>query len=336
VFAVLETPDRLHHAYYRYLDPAEQMSKAASGRLVRQAASQAFAELDTVVGLLDDYAGEDGVAIVCSDHGATGWDGYLNGNALLEQAGLLRMHAKGRAVRSVGGGKLGSMAARMLPRRTAYRLRRRSAGLVDWPGTEAYASRLGTQGFSVNLQGREESGAVAADAKDEVLAKVRAAVEGLKTPAGSPFAAAVRTREETYEGPLADQAPDLLVEPEGWHWEVSDRYGATSLFEDFSGLPLGCHHPDGVFALRAKGVGQRTGVEADIADVTPTLLYAAGSAVPDGLDGTPRIELFGTQAKPVVQSTLPMEPVPGTEGSPYTEEEEAQIVKYLTDLGYLG
>ncbi|HXJ66825.1 MAG TPA: alkaline phosphatase family protein, partial [Actinomycetota bacterium] len=86
VFAVLETPDRLHHAYYRYLDPEDAMSKAASGRLVRQAASTAFAELDTMVGLLDDYAGPDGVAIVCSDHGATGWNGYLNGNALMEQA----------------------------------------------------------------------------------------------------------------------------------------------------------------------------------------------------------------------------------------------------------
>ena len=336
VFAVLETPDRLHHAYYRYLDPADPMSKARSATLVREAASDAFAELDGVVGLLDQYAGPDGVAIVCSDHGATGWDGYLNGNALLERAGLLSMHAQGRAMARIGGTRLGSAAARALPRRTAIRMRRRSASLVEWPATQAYAARLGTQGFSVNLAGREEHGAVTDERADGVIERLRVALEGVRTPAGKPFAAAIRTRDETYTGPFAAEAPDVLVEPEGWHWEISDRYGVTDLFDDFSGLPLGCHHPDGVFALRAKGVRKRSGVVADIADLTPTLLYAAGAAVPDGLDGRARTELFGQRARPVVQAPQPSGESPAQDESPYTEEEEAQIVKYLTDLGYLG
>jgi predicted AlkP superfamily phosphohydrolase/phosphomutase len=336
VFAVLETPDRLQHAYYRYLDPADPMSNLRSGTLVREAAASAFAELDSVIGMLDQYAGPNGVAIVCSDHGATGWDGYLHGNALLEQTGLLAMHARGRAAASIGGGRLESAAIRMLPRRTMVRMRRRSASLVDWPATEAYAARLGTQGFSVNMAGREEHGSVPSDRTADVLERLRAAIEGVRTPAGRPFAAAVRTREETYAGRMAAEAPDLLVEPDGWHWEISDRFGAGGLFDDFSGLPLGCHHPDGVFALRARGVRTRSGVVADIADVTPTLLYAAGAAVPDGLDGRARTELFGQQARPVVQAPLPLEEPAPVEESPYTEEEEAQIVKYLTDLGYLG
>jgi predicted AlkP superfamily phosphohydrolase/phosphomutase len=231
---------------------------------------------------------------------------------------------------------MGAAAARLLTRRSAIRLRRRTSSLVDWPATSAVATRLGTQGFSANLAGRDEHGSVPPDRAGEVLERLRAAIEGVRTPAGAPFAASVRTRDEVYTGPLAAEAPDLLVEPDGWHWEISDRVGAAGLFEDFSGLPLGCHHPDGVFALRARDVRRSSDVRAEIADVTPTLLYAAGASVPDGLDGRVLTDLFGPRARPVVQAALPLQDPATTQESPYTEEEEAQIVKYLTDLGYLG
>jgi predicted AlkP superfamily phosphohydrolase/phosphomutase len=335
VFAVLEAPDRLQHVYYRYLSPREPESTTRRAASVRRAVAEALRELDAVVGLLDAYAGPDGVAIVCSDHGFTSWDGYLNGNVLLERAGLMSVRGMGRALRSPAAIRLASLAARALPRRTAIRLRRRTGSLVDWNETVAYANRLGSQGFSVNLAGREPAGVVPADDYEAAREELRSLLADVRTPAGGSFAAAIRDRQELYRGPEVGQAPDLLVEPEGWHWEISDQVAVRDLFTDFSGLPLGCHHPEGVIAIRAPG-GRRTELSARIEDVLPTILYAAGLPVPAGLDGTARTEAFGDGWPAVVTAPASDREDAPEASSPYTEEEEEQIVQYLTDLGYLG
>lgn len=335
VFAVLEAPDRLQHVYYRYLAPREPASTTRRAASVRRAVAEALGELDAVVGLLDEYAGPDGVAIVCSDHGFTSWEGYLNGNVLLERAGLLSVRGMGRALRSPAAIRLASLAARAVPRRTAIKLRRRGGSLVDWDETVAYANRLGSQGFSVNLAGREPAGVVPLDDYEAVREELRSLLADVRTPAGIPFAAAIREREELYQGPAVGQAPDLLIEPEGWHWEVSDQVAGSDVFTDFSGLPLGCHHPDGVMAIRAPG-GRRSDLQARIEDVLPTVLYAAGRPIPTGLDGTVRTEAFGDGWPSVVTVPGPERREAPEESSPYTEEEEEQIVQYLTDLGYLG
>jgi predicted AlkP superfamily phosphohydrolase/phosphomutase len=336
VFAVLETPDRLQHAYYRYLVPDQSESRRRAATTIRRAVSEAFAALDRVVGLLDDYAGPDGVALLCSDHGFTSWNGYVNGNAVLEEAGLLSLRASGRALRSVGAGRVARMASRVVPKKAGYRLRRRTSGLVDWGTTLAYTNRLGNQGFSVNLSGREPDGNVPVEDSDEVLDRLRSALEAVRTPDGDAVVAALHRREDLYRGTASEDAPDLLLEPVGWHWEVSDRIGAAGPFEDFSILPLGCHHPNGIFGLRAPGVAPNKDVEARIEDVMPTVLYASGLPVPGGLDGTARVDLFGKGAEPVATVVAAAPETPEAEENPYTPEEEAQIVKYLTDLGYLG
>lgn len=332
IFAVIEVPDRLQHAYYRYLDPAEPMSRERRATLVRRAAEEAFGAVDRLVGLLDAYAGEDGVAMVVSDHGATAWDGYLHGNTLLEREGLLRLTASGRALRSSRLARAAPLVAGLVPQRMGKRLRRWSGSLIDVDASRAFASRLGSQGFSVN------AAAVRPKQRDEVLRRVRSTVRRLRTPAGEPFAEAVHARDEVYRGAATEHAPDLLVEPRGWRWEISDRVGAADLFEEFHGVPLGCHHPDGVFALRAPGVRAGRGPEGRIEDVLPTLLYAAGHPVPRGLDGSVLQDLFEPSAPPVVTVAAPHRAGPQTPDgdSAYTPAEEEQIVKYLTDLGYLG
>jgi predicted AlkP superfamily phosphohydrolase/phosphomutase len=336
VWAVLEAPDRLHHAYFKYFDPAEPLSRRPAAAEVRRSSTAAFREVDRVVGLLDAYAGEDGVALVCSDHGATGWDGYVFGNQLLAREGLLALQTGARAMRLVDLSGLGSLARRIVPARLSYRIRRRVQQLFDPGRTEAYANRLGTQGFSVNLAGREPNGSVEHGRAAAVLERLEAVLRAARTPSGESLFPSIRRREDVYRGPAAAEAPDLVVEPAGWRWEVSDAMASNELFRRMTDLPLGCHHPDGVLALRAPGVHASEGVRANVVDVLPTLLYAAGAAVPDGLDGEARRDLFGPASPAVVTSSFHPEVAAATEGSPYTRQEEALITKYLTDLGYIG
>jgi hypothetical protein len=60
-----------------------------------------------------------------------------------------------------------------------------------------------------------------------------------------------------------------------------------------------------------------------------------GAAVPQGLDGQVRRDLFGPAA-PAVATASPLEPAAADGDNPYSEEQEAAITRYLTDLGYLG
>jgi predicted AlkP superfamily phosphohydrolase/phosphomutase len=336
VWAVLEAPDRLQHAYYKYLAPTESAWGSPEAREPRDAVMRALAEVDRIVGLLDAYAGPQGVAIVCSDHGATGWEGYAFGNVLLARAGLLQLRSSARVLRTIGASGFGAIARRFVPTRVTYRVRRRVQSLIDQRRTQAYAMLLGSQGFSVNLAGREASGAVPRGEMESVVADLMGALRGARTPQGDPLFSSIRRREQVYEGPFADEAPDVVVETVGSRWEVSDALATKELFQDLSALPLGCHEPNGIFALRAPGVVPATARHARIEDLLPTLLYAAGAAVPEGLDGEPRRDLFGAAAPAV--TLLPSNLIGASTrgGSPYSREEEALITKYLTDLGYLG
>jgi predicted AlkP superfamily phosphohydrolase/phosphomutase len=333
VWAVLEAPDRLHHAYYKYLDPEEDLASTVEGARVRRSCRAVFAAIDTVIGLLDAYAGPEGVALVCSDHGATGWHGYVYGNTLLERAGLLHLRPAGRLLRFAGLGRLGSLARKVVPARVAYRARRAARSLIEPGRTRAYTARLGSQGFAVNLAGREPLGSVPSGQFEAARESLQTVLRGTRTPGGEAMFPAIHRREDLYQGPEAGEAPDLVVETAGSRWEVSDAVGERNVLRDLSDLPLGCHHPDGVLAVRANGVDASQGIRANIVDVAPTLLYAMGAPVPEGLDGEARRDLFGPSAPAIV--TAPAAAIDRSAVDGYSPEEEAQITEYLANLGYV-
>jgi hypothetical protein len=307
--------------------------------------------MDAIVGDLDAYAGPDGVALVCSDHGSTGLAGQIHGNRLLQELGLQRLHGVGRLARSANAHLAGALARRWVPVRTIYRLRRRSLGLVDEAGSVALADRPGSQGFSVVPPATSEGdgdpggGAEWRRRRDRLVEALRA----VRGPDAGPAFERVWRREDLYRGPAATLGPDVVVQAVGSRWEVTDWSAVRSPFRDLSALPLGRHHPEGIVALRAPGVEPTASLEAEIVDVLPTLLDAAGLPGAEGLDGVSRYRpaghawtgagppLEGEPAGPTVAGRgrpQPWEDDPGA--SPYTPEEEASIVRYLTGLGYLG
>jgi len=242
----------------------------------------------------------------------------------------------GRALTAIRANRVAENVRRVLPERFSHRARRRVQSMIDLPRTRALTTRLGTQGFSVNLSRREPSAGAPADDAEAIKARIEQTLRAAHGPSGDPLFHAVHRREELYEGPYVADAPDLVVEPAGWRFEVSDAIGERRIASDLSSLPLGCHHPDGIIALRAPGISEATDVRASIADVAPTLMYAMGAAVPAGLDGNVRRDLFRDGAPPVIFAPEEELPSPSHDENPYSEEEEALILKYLSDLGYLG
>lgn len=337
VFSVLETPDRLQHVYYRYMDPADEMYWSEAGKNLRPHILRCFGAIDRIVGLLDDYAGADGAVIVCSDHGFTAWEASVHTNALLESWGYLRMKPAARLMQTPAARALVPVAKRLLPAKVARRAKGRTFAAVDWTRTKAFASPIPQQGIFVNLKGRERLGIVEPSELEAVKDDLTARLEHLRGPDGLPVTDRVHRAEEVFSGDALRGAPDVLPVLRDHRFELDDEVFHRAAFTDQSHLPRGVHHPDGIVAVAGPGIAPSPDLDRSVLDVTPTLLYMAGLKVPEGLDGDVMDDAFttGHLGDHPVATTAPLSSKTADETSPYSAEEEALIEESLRGLGYL-
>ena len=320
VFAVLEAPDRLQHVYYRYMDPADPLYATSAAARVRPAVARCFAALDRTIGMLEDFAGTDGCVVVCSDHGFTAWEVSVHTNFLLESWGYLKLKRRARAMQSSVARAVVPVAKRFLPTRVRRGAKVRTLAVIDWARTRAFASPDYLQGVFVNVEGREPLGIVKPAELDALKNDIAARFETLRDPDGRPVTERVWRSEEVYGPDALPGAPDLLP-----------------VLRDHRHLPRGVHHPDGIVILGGTGISPNSDVRAGITDVTPTLLYMSGLAVPEGLDGSVMTSAFDDshlRAHPVA-AMAPLGARPRAQDSPYSAEEEEAIAESLRGLGYL-
>ncbi len=337
LFAVLETPDRLQHLYYRYMDPEEELYHSSAGARIRPSINRCFQVMDEIVGLLDDYAGPGGGVIVCSDHGFTAWEASVHTNALLESWGYLTLKRGARAVRNPVVAKAALAARRFLPVKVRRRARQQTFAAIDWSRTKAFASVYYQQGVFVNLAGRERFGTVAPSDLDTVKEEIAARFTSLRGPDGELVTDRVWRSQEVFHGDALEGAPDLVVEVNDSRWQLDDEIFHPHPFTEFLELPRGGHHPDGIVVIAGPGVPPGHTVAGTIMDVTPTLLYLSGLRVPEGLDGSVIQGAFDddhTRDHPV-ESIPPLSSAPRDESSPYSEAEEKVIEDTLRGLGYI-
>jgi predicted AlkP superfamily phosphohydrolase/phosphomutase len=289
-----------------------------------------------------------------SDHGHGPVRNFLYVNNYLAQQGYLRF-------KPGPGARLKQLAFKLgLTPRTVYRLllavglgklrrtldkRRGGRGLlkrfflsfadVDWRSTRAYS--IGYIGeVHINLRGREPRGIVEPGGeyeavRDQVIADLRA----LKLPDGTPLIQELWKKEEIYRGPHLEDAPDILFLPHNLETIAFGdfEFGSNRILEPSYGVSSS-HRMNGI--LMAYGpdiqpIGQFHG--AHLIDLAPTLLHLAGLAVPADMDGRVLGEMIKTER--------PVE-VGGTSGGNtlrdegYSDEEQAQIIERLQDLGYIS
>ena len=336
VFSVQEVPDRLQHVYYRYMDPQDDLYESGDGRRIRPVVERCYAEMDKIVGLLDDYAGDDGGVIVCSDHGFTSWEVSVHTNALLESWGLLRVKPQARAMQTAAARRLVPIAKRILPAKVAREAKGRTFAAIDWTRTKAFASPIPQQGIFVNLRGRERFGIVPESELETVKEEIAARFRSVTGPDGRPVTDEVHLSQNVFHGDALEGAPDVLPVLRDHHFELDDEIFHRDPFTDVTHLPRGVHHPDGVIVVAGHGVRASDTIEASVLDVTPTLLYLAGLKVPEHLDGGV-VEAFepGHLEDQPIETMPPLSSGERDESSPYSEEEEAVIEESLRGLGYL-
>jgi predicted AlkP superfamily phosphohydrolase/phosphomutase len=337
LFAVLESPDRLQHVYYRYLDPADPLYDTPEAERLRPNITECFRKMDALVGLVDDFAGREGGVIVCSDHGFTAWDVSVHTNALLENWGYLKVKVAARAMQSGLARRLVPIARKLLPAKMARQAKGKTFAAVDWSRTKAFASPIPQQGIFVNLEGREPNGIVPAGELEAIKSDLVGRFRALRGPDGEPVTDIVYRSEDVFEGEALGGAPDVLPVLRDHSFELDDEIFHREVFTDHSHLPRGVHHPDGIIVLAGDGIAPRTTLDGSVLDVTPTLLYMAGLKPPAGLDGSVLSSAFTPehlQSSPV-GSVAALSSGKRDASSPYSEEEEAAIEESLRGLGYL-
>jgi predicted AlkP superfamily phosphohydrolase/phosphomutase len=153
-------------------------------------------------------------------------------------------------------------------------------------------------GVYLNLAGREPQGIVQAEARDAVILRARAALLGTLDPwSGRPVFRDVIPREELFDGPYIDRAPDLLLEldlDEGYSYNVMPSAAQS---EPFRKLPKGehlgkkgrslpgSHRSHGFMTLTGPSIRSHGRIDAHIADLSATLLHRLDLAVPSAFQG---------------------------------------------------
>lgn len=252
--------DRVHHAFWRYIDPSQPHYEPDSE--LEQRVRQYYRDLDAELGEIIDIVGSDTTVLVVSDHGAKRIEGTVRFNEWLVREGHLTLQRSPDAVTPL------------------------SPEMIDWQGTRAWGDGGYYGRLFLNVRGREPDGCIEAcdyeRARDDLIAEI----------AAMPIAAVAHRPEELYRA-VRGVPPDLLVYFGDLAWRSLGSVGwAETMAIEEDGLDGANHDWNGVFAMRpggaARGCGRRLH-DLHLMDIAPTILTSMGVAQPDDMIGRPVI-----------------------------------------------
>ena len=336
----LQATDILFHKAWKWCDAESSKANPVRRELVKNFFRRIDQLLNRVLGLHSSLSGSrrfqaagapKTLRLICSDHGHGSSKGRVFINNLLWKWGFLKpLHGLGKISRRI---KLLTLSAEN--RRT----RSRELSL-DWSQTQAYLAHVGIYGFVyINLKGREAHGSVAAEdfenVRDALIAKFLAEkIPGTQTP----LFPSIHKGEQLYARKKELNLPDLVVVPaDGFYPRKKlTRGNAIRVTPDSVG---GVHRSNGIYAFEGPGIASTPspGMNANIADIAPTLLLAMGQPIPKSMTGKPLLHLFTDP--PVVtfsgEQVTDVRHEDQMSGDVYSKEDEKAIEKRLADLGYL-
>jgi predicted AlkP superfamily phosphohydrolase/phosphomutase len=261
-FCLFDTPDRLQHMFWRFREPDHPANRNGFSPELTHAIEEHYRRLDNIISKAMEYADDQTLFIVLSDHGMNNFQRGFNLNTWLYDNGFMTLKNGAKPGQEENGDFFRN---------------------VDWGRTKAYA--LGLAGIFLNLKGRESAGIVGLNDAESLTADIVRGLTGLRDPQNGQVAIrSVLTREQVYTGPYASESPDLVVNfAQGYRVSWGTPLGGVpeGLFED-NVKRWGADHvvdpalvPGVLFMNRPF-----SGEVASLVDMAPTILKAFG--VPKG------------------------------------------------------
>jgi predicted AlkP superfamily phosphohydrolase/phosphomutase len=243
--------DRMHHAFWRFMDP--EHPRHEPDHRYRDAIRNYYAYLDEEIGELLDRFDDDTTIIVVSDHGARPMQGAICVNEWLAQEGYL-------AFEQPPSGPTQLRDAR-----------------VDWNRTRAWGEGGYYCRLCLNVRGREPRGIVEPDDYERLLDELAERLESLPGPDGRSIGTrAFRPRELWRE--QRGIPPDLVVYfgDLGWRSNGSVGHGKRWTFENDTGPDDANHDRQGMCVIAGPGVPAQQRGDLVIQDIAPTILSRSG------------------------------------------------------------
>ncbi len=360
---VFRDTDTVAHKYWQDMDrshPAHDPKRAAK---LSDTILNHYRQLDGYIGEMLEILGDNGFAMVVSDHGQGPLYGEISINNWLLEVGLLELKHqlswKDRylqIMRKTGitrsgvierlGWPLVNRLRSLMPDWTETVLPWPHAQLIEqvnWSKTKAYS--FGSIGqIHINLRGREPRGIVEPGAEYEALVRdITNQLDELTDPrSGEKIDVKAFRREDLYHGPFAERGPDLNLIFDDMSYITHITLDA--LRDSVVGPPAdhesGTHRLHGMFVLWGPGVREGKSLPlADIVDVAPTAMHLMGESVPQDMDGHVMTDAFQSEflvEHPLTKTDSPSRGLPDSAGPGWSAEEEEQIKEHLRSLGYLG
>jgi predicted AlkP superfamily phosphohydrolase/phosphomutase len=343
--------DEVHHFFIGFVDPrtpAYDPDKAARyGDLV----NHFYRKMDQELGKTLDRLGPEDTVFVISDHGGNITPPrQLNINVWLARQSLLTPKLVAKSLKSrvyalnqkLLPGPVRAALRRRAPKSVRGELQRTWKGLqeIDFSRTRAYHFPMKCPplaGIVINMQGRQPQGIVPPEQYEALRDQIMRDLMELRDPkSGEKVVVSVHRREELYQGPYVERAPDIIV----WCGEMYKEGPLASgpligdvPFDELVQVP-GSHDARGIFLAMGPGIAQGKVLEgARLIDVPPTILHAMELPVSSDMDGNVLSDVFADSDRQVqsVDLTLSRQ---STE-SHLSEEEEEQIKEKLKGWGYL-
>lgn len=261
--------DRIQHGFWKYHDRAHR--QYVPGNPFESVVTDYYAYLDEEIGSVLELVGGDAVVLVVSDHGAQRLDGGFCVNEWLCREGFLTLREH---------------PVQPTPFKPA---------MVDWSRTRAWSEGGYYARVFVNVQGREPAGIVRVDQYKALLDDLQARFEALTDDRGAPMGTQVFRPCDIYRH-LERIPPDLIVHFGRLYWRSIGSVGYPELHIQGNDTgPDDCNHAQfGMFILNAPGMEVRGEIEGmHLLDVAPTLLDAAGYAVPAAMQGRSLLRRHG-------------------------------------------
>lgn len=351
--------DRIQHYIWQYIHP-EKMEKCTPRELkIISRVADYYKQLDRFFGNLIERLNGDTDLFIVSDHGFGPLRGKMFINRWLEENGFLKVNRTDAYMASLKGRvfqQLRSVVRTLDP----YGLRKKIGievkkgerlraydflDCIDWDNSSAYSASNTEQGIYINLKDREPNGSVNGieeynRVRDEIIARLK----NLNDPyTGEKIVSRIYKKEDLYQGPLMQNAPDIVLFLKDGEYLVDVQLKET-LFEKagwHSGW--GTHRLAGIFMGYGPNIRKGTEINGTrIVDIAPTILSMLGIPIPEEMDGRPLLNIFkdGFFTENPVSYTSKDDGDDGTfqrgsENKTLSEQELEEVEEKLKGLGYL-
>jgi predicted AlkP superfamily phosphohydrolase/phosphomutase len=180
---VFDTPDRMQHMFWRYIDPDHPLYSEPEAQAFGEVIPDIYRRMDGILGRTLERIEGDTLMLVCSDHGFTSFRWSVHLNTWLIQNGFMALregHTESRALFQD----------------------------IDWSKTSAFA--LGLNSIFFNLKGREQQGTIEADVlplvREELVRKLSS-----WSHHGKPLIKAINFPIKPSGHGISHHSPDLIV-----------------------------------------------------------------------------------------------------------------------------